>query len=91
MDKKQSETIEDAILVGFLKAFGCEYAPVKDTFTGKVLFEVTGDVEQAMKAVYSNAPIPALWALQAVKNARQAIFSLKRKGQGYGHERNYNR
>jgi len=85
----QSQTFEDAILVGILKAMGCAYAPQRDPSTGRVIFEVTGDVEQSLKKIYSNESVPALDVLQSIKNARQAIFSLK--GNGYGYEKNHNK
>ena len=89
MDKTpQNKTIEDAILTGILKAFGCNYTPQRDPF-GKVVFRIEGDVEGTLEKIYGNKPVGALDVLQAIKNARQAIFSLKGNGQGY--ERNFNR
>lgn len=88
--KNPHQTIEDAILVGLLKALGCNFTPVRDEFTGKVLFEVSGDVDGALEQIYKNESCGSLDALQAIKSARQAIFSLK--GNGYGRsERNFNR
>jgi len=76
-----TKNFEDAIIVGILKAFGISYRPIRDSFTHRVTFEVTGDVDATLAKIYRNEPVGALDVLQAVKSARQAIFSLK--GNGY--------
>ena len=86
----QNKIIEDAILTGILKAYGCTYTPQRDPF-GKVVFRIEGDVEGTLEKIYGNKPVGALDVLQAIKNARQAIFSLKgnghEKGDNYGNRR----
>jgi hypothetical protein len=57
--------------------------------SGKVWFEISGDHERALQAIYENRLIGALDTLKAIKSLRQAIFTLKR-GDGNG-RRQYER
>lgn len=82
MDRKE---VEDSILAGIIGTFpGITVTPKRD-LSGRVVFLVSGDVDTAIEAVYRNEPIGALQALQGIKSARQAIFSLKGRGNGYGY------
>lgn len=91
MNKNKGETIiEDAVLTGILKAFGCDYLPQRDS-AGRVIFSVSGGVDETLRRIYLNEPIGALDVLQGIKNARQAIFSLKGQEKGVNRGQHYNR
>lgn len=81
--------IEDSIQAGILKALGCTFTPEPDDF-GHVQFRITGDIDGCLAKLYQNHQIGAMDALQAIKSARQSIFSF-RKGKGLRNDRNYNR
>jgi hypothetical protein len=79
--------IEDAILTGILKAMGCDYLPMRDQFTRRVVFKISGDVDEALEQIYKNKPVGALTVLHAIKAARQAIFNFKGNGDDYGKDK----
>jgi hypothetical protein len=88
--KTPPETIiEDAIQAGILKALGCTFTPEPDEF-GHVQFRIAGDIDGCLAKLYQNYQIGAMDALQAIKAARQSIFSF-RKGKGQSYGKNFNR
>jgi hypothetical protein len=79
--------LEDSIQVGILKALGCTFTPESDD-SGHVQFRITGDVDGCLAKLYQNHQIGALDVLQAIKTARQAIFSLRKgNGRNYGNSK----
>jgi hypothetical protein len=91
MERAQTESperiIEDAIQVGILKTLGCSFTPEADNF-GHVRFKIAGDIDGCLAILYQNHEIGAMDAMQAIKAARQAIFSCRKgKGRDYGNSR----
>jgi hypothetical protein len=82
--------IEDSVQAGILEALGCVVLPEADS-TGHVSYRISGDVEGCFKKLYENALVGSMSALRAIKAARQAIFSLRSKGQGQSYGKTFNR
>jgi hypothetical protein len=84
---EQRKELEDSILAGIIATFKNIKVNPKRDFSGRVVFLVSGDVDEAIEAVYANRPVGALDVLRSIKGMRQAIFSLKGNGQGAGYGR----
>jgi len=76
--------IEDSIQAAILETLGCTVFPESDSI-GHVQFRISGDIDGCLKKLYENHPIGSMDALRAIKAARQAIFSLRSKGNGRNH------
>ncbi|MDA8084006.1 MAG: hypothetical protein M0024_10155 [Nitrospiraceae bacterium] len=75
MQKKEQILFDDTILVGVLKAFGITFTPHSDH--GRVRFAASGDIDDALRRIYDNAPVGARDVLEQIKLTRSAVFSLK--------------
>ena len=73
--------LDDAIQVGLQKVLGAKVVPFVDP-NGKVWFRVELGHEESLQKLYDNQKIGALNCLEAIKSMRQAIFALKKNGNG---------
>ena len=75
----EKRVFEDPAIPSFLKATGKPFkiTPQKNK-SGRVEFIVTGEgIDLAVASLYDNAQVNALDFIQALKNFRSAIFTLK--------------
>ena len=82
--------IEDSIQAAILETLGCTVLPESDSM-GHVQFRISGDIDGCLKKLYENHTIGSMAALRPIKAARQAIFSLRSKGNGRNYGTAYNR
>ncbi|MBZ0157390.1 MAG: hypothetical protein K8I29_14425 [Alphaproteobacteria bacterium] len=77
MAKEKAPTIlEDAVIAGILSAKGLVVTPQLSD-SNRVIYEISGDVESALREVYANAPVGSLDVLRAIKACRSMIFTLR--------------
>jgi len=83
--KLTEQILEDSVLVGILEPFPEITAVIPEkSLTGRVHYRVIGDVKAALEKLYKNNPVGSLDVLRSIKSMRQAIFSLKGKGNRIG-------
>ena len=76
----EKRVFEDPAIPSFLKATGQPFkiTPQRNS-SGRVEFCVTGDgIDAQVASLYDNAQVGALDFIQALKNFRSAIFTLKK-------------
>jgi hypothetical protein len=75
----EKATLEDTSLVAYLALKGHEFKPVK-RHDGRIIFEITGDIEIDLQSLYLNPTVPILDYIKWLKTVRGSIFSMKSGG-----------
>jgi hypothetical protein len=68
--------IEDAMLVAWLSLKKHKITP-KRRPDGRIVFEITGNIDSDLEELYANGKVGALDFLKALKTIRSSIFALK--------------
>lgn len=71
--------IKDATIAGVLKAFPeiTDISAYNENDTGRVNFNVRGDVQGALKKISENYPVGSRDVLEGIKSCRSMIWVLK--------------
>jgi hypothetical protein len=80
MEKKITKPVnefEDSLIVAFLALRGHQVTPYKRRDTGRVIFEVVGDIARDIEAFYLNQEVGVRDYVGMVKWVRKSIFNLK--------------
>ena len=73
---EEKQTIEDTSLVAYLALKGYKFKPLRGP-SGRVIFEIEGDITQNLQELYLNPSVPILDYIKWLKTVRGSIFTLK--------------
>ncbi len=80
---EQITEFSDATIVAYLALQGHKITPLKDQ-TGRIVFEVEGDIAQDVEAFYCNQKVGVMDYVRMLKSIRGQIFTMKAMGRNSG-------